>query len=140
MIGGVLLVIAPFLPWLSVSGTIFLGEVDLNAFQLGDIAHGSSFTWDGVELVALGVLTLGVGVIRLTTVALPKAILHGTVLLGLLAGSICINRYRLMNHAVDVVNTKYAFVSSLIESGLYVAIFGSVGAILAGLIVRRRTN
>ena len=78
IIGGLLIGISAFLPWLTA--TALIDHVSRNGFQLG---NNFGFSADGVVCIILGVVTVLVGIARLTNSATPRFLQRSAIVTGI---------------------------------------------------------
>lgn len=130
--GGVLMGVSAFLPWMTAYA--LFGSLNRNSFQLGSRA---GFSADGLVLVALGVLTVVVGVTRLIGSAMPKYLQRSTIVTGIGVLLLVINRAPSINSLSNQVGkSSKGMVSASIGYGLWVAAAAGVIAVVGGIILR----
>ncbi len=127
MIGGALLILAPFLAWWSI-GFGISSTIDRNAFQLGESPIGIA----GPACLVLGGFVLSLGIIRLTSTVVPRLLQRSTILAGLGTGIVAV----LAAIQVPSYFVGSDFYDGQIGTGISVAIIGSVLAVAAGLVLR----
>lgn len=134
IIGGGLSIIASFLPW--VSATAFIVSISRNAFQLG---AGNGFSPDGVILVLLGVISIVIGIARLTNSIIPRYIQRSPIVLGLGVAFVAINR---LPSIIDLTNgpVNCSSCNASIGFGVYVTFVAAGLMIVGGLVLRSVTS
>jgi hypothetical protein len=133
--GGALMAVSAFLPWVSAQAAF--ASISRNAFQLG---NGNGFSADGLILVVLGLITVLVGITRLTKSAMPRYLQRSTIVTGIGPLLVAINRGPSIHSLVQHVNSSASgIVSASIGFGLWVAGLAGIIALVGGLILRSKS-
>ena len=117
----------------SYSGPL-LGTYNRNGFQLGADA---SFSVDGLIAVVLGVVTIVIGIARLTGTAMPRFLQRSSIVTGIALVILGASDVASVSNMVQNVKSQSSAVIASVGFGLYIVIFGGVVAIVAGLILRQ---
>lgn len=125
VLGGLLLVVGSFLPWVAVMAP-FVGTMSRNGLDGGG---------DGIVTLVAGVATLTVGAARLMT-SLRPGIQRLPILFGALALLIAVMDLSAVSERVASVGSS-PFVQAYAGSGLYLLVVGAVVTGLGGLAVSR---
>ena len=128
--GGLLVAIGTFLPWLmaNVVGASFTRD----AYQLGAQAK---LTFDGPLCVVLGVLTVGLGMLRLVRHDLPALLRRASLLSGLIVGLVVADRWSGAHKLVTELN-NHGPVIAIVGYGYWMCAGGAVLAFLGGLLAK----
>jgi hypothetical protein len=129
ILGGAGIAISTILPWFTVTGLI---GINRNGFQLGS---NNGLTFDGPICMALAVVTILIGISRLTGTSLPKYIQRSTIVTGLGVGVILVNRYSGIHDLVNQVNSHTDFSASF-GYGFWLCGVGAVVALVGGFVLR----
>jgi hypothetical protein len=136
ILGGSLMAIGCFLPWLSASVYIG-GGLSRNAFQLGD---NLSFSIDGVIGVGLGAIAMVIGIARLTNSSMPRFIQSSSAVVGIGGAILVANRWQSLS---DVVQKAQSVLGGLgnasLGAGIYMVAVGAGLSIIGGVILRTST-
>lgn len=133
---GLVMGISALLPW--VTAHALFTTVNRNAFQLGD-HYG--FSADGAILIGLGLITITIGITRLVGAAMPRYLQRSTIVTGIGALVVALNRAPSINDLANKVNdASNGLVSASIGYGLWVTVVGGVVAVVAGFIMRSRAS
>ena len=127
ILAAVAIVAGSFLPWLSLPGVL-----NRDAYQLG---AGASFSIDGLVLLLMAVVVALIGFVRLTNSEMPRWIQSSTIVPGIVAIIVCLNRYFPIASLVNKYHREGAMLAS-VGVGIWIAAFGGLLAIVAGLILR----
>lgn len=78
ILGGVVTTVSAFLPWMTATayGTTF----QRNSLQMG---ANSSLSWDGIAILALGLVSVLIGISRLAQFPMPDLLAHSPTIPGL---------------------------------------------------------
>jgi hypothetical protein len=134
IVGGVLMSVSAFSPWLTANA-LFV-NVNRNAFQLG---NDFRFSPDGLILIGLGLITIIVGMTRLASSTMPRYLQRSTIVTGIGALLVVLNREPAIHTLVSQVNkVDSGAASASIGYGLWVAGLAGAIAIAGGLILRAR--
>ena len=134
IVGGVLMAVSSFLPWMTAH--VFLATINRNSFQLG---NNFGFSPDGLILIGLGLVTVIVGITRLVGSAMPRYIQRSTIVTGIGALLVAINRGPSIHDlANNVSSASQGIASASIGYGLWIAGLAGVVAIVGGLVLRAK--
>ncbi len=132
IIAGIIMGVSALLPWLSASA--FGQSINRNAFQLG---NNYGFSIDGIVAIFLGVVTVVIGIVRLTNSRPPPFLQRSPIITGVFAILVCVNRYSGINNvAKHVVQVSNGEVSDSISYGFWLLGVAGLIAIVSGLILR----
>ena len=131
LVGGVLLAVGSFLPW--ATAQIFVVSLNRNGMQLG---QNDSFSLDGLVTLILGLVTVLIGVGRLSNFAIPRYIQRSAIVAGFAAGAIAIYDINSVRNLVDTQQSAAPGGVFAVGYGIYVVVSGAVIAVLGGLILR----
>jgi hypothetical protein len=129
ILGGLLIAIGSFLPWLTATAP-FVGTISRSGLEGGG---------DGIFTLVAGVLTIAVGVGRLTLSTMPGPLQGSAVLTGLIAGGVMAANYSDLGGRVDRFSAQSGNVGTAgIGVGFWTIIVGAAFAVIGGLAIRRR--
>ena len=111
--------------------TFGLGSVSRNGFQLG---VNDAVTVDGPLLALLGIVTIIIGITRLTGTAMPSWLQRSTIVSGIVAAIIIALNWTGIHQVVESV--QGSGISAAIGYGYWVCALGAVVAVVAGFILR----
>lgn len=129
IIGGLIIAISSLLPW--VTASVFTVTLNRNGFQLG---NDNSFSVDGVICIILGVVTVLIGIVRLTNSASPRFIQRSAIVTGIGAGLVYANRYGDLQNFVKGLNAK-PDVTASVAYGFWLLAVGAAITFVSGLIL-----
>jgi len=133
IIAGVLLTISAFLPWLSASSS--LASISRSGFQLG---ANDGFSADGVIALALGVVTVGIGIARLTNSRMPRWLTRSTIVTGIGAGLLFASDIGSVVAWERGINDAHPqLFTAQVGIGLILLAVAAGVAVVAGLVLRR---
>jgi len=125
--GGAMILIGTLLPW----ATVGLGAVSRNGFQLG---VNDAVTVDGPVLALLGIITIIIGITRLTGTVMPSWLQRSTIISGLVAGiDVALHWPGIHQY---VVNVQDSGVAAAIGYGYWLCALGAVVSVIAGFVLR----
>lgn len=125
--GGLLIAVGTFLPWM----TFGLGTISRNGFQLG---ANDALTAAGPVLAILGIVTVIIGITRLTGTVMPSWLQRSTIVSGLAAGVVVAVNWSGIHQVVE--NAQGSGISAAIGYGYWVCALGAVVAVAAGFVLR----
>lgn len=130
---GAVMIIGSFLPWF----TAHLGVVSINrnAFQLG---NNYGFSMDGVIVLALGLVTIAIGISRLTRSEMPRWIQRSCIITGVICGVFALSDVSSITNLAHRVENSSSLVTAGVGYGLPVTVVGSAIAVIAGFILRTK--
>jgi hypothetical protein len=123
--GGAMIAIGSLLPWVQIGGFA------RNGFQLG---ANESVTIDGPICLILGIVTIVIGITRLTNSAMPRFIQRSTIVTGVVVGFVLAGDYSAIHHSVDQTNGSWDIAS--IGYGYWVCGVGALVAVAGGIVLR----
>jgi hypothetical protein len=129
IVGGVLISIGSLLPWIAVASVV---SISRNAFQLG---ANESLTVDGPICILLGIVTLIIGITRLTGSTMPRFIQRSSIITGIAVGVLLILDWSGLHDLVNQINGTNGAIAS-IGYGYWVSGVGALVAIVGGLVLR----
>jgi hypothetical protein len=132
IIAGLIIGISSVLPW--VTASVPTETVSRNGFQLG---NHFGFSWDGVIAMVLGVITVIIGVVRLTNSSPPRFMARSAIATGIGAALIFGNRYGDLQDYARQFNGSQ-FVTASVAYGFWLLAVGAGIAIVSGLILRTK--
>ena len=137
IIGGALMIVGAVLPWVTASAA-FGESLSRNAFQLGS---NNGFSIDGVVAVIMGVITILIGIVRLTNSQSPRYLQRSAIVTGVIAILICANRYSALNNLVNsATSASHGLATASISYGFWILGLGGAVAIAAGFILRSKST
>jgi hypothetical protein len=128
LLGGILIIVGSFLSWMTVVGN--MGAVDISGMAGGR---------DGVITLVLGVIVLGIGLVRLASRVYPFLQLVPVIICGAITLVIGAADLQNINAWVNSNPDTYHFIRST-GPGPYLVIVGAIVAIVGGLILSRRSQ
>jgi len=134
IIGGLIIGVSSFLPWLTATALIV--TINRNGFQLG---NDFGFSADGVVCIILGVVAVIIGVVRLTNSASPPLLQRSPIILGIAAAAVFANRYGSLHNFANQLNS-HADVTASVGYGFWLLAIGAFVAIVSGLILRSNSS
>jgi hypothetical protein len=117
------------MPW--VTATALGISISRDGFQLGD---RDALSFDGPVLLLLGIVTIVIGVSRLTKTAVPRFLQRSSIVTGVAAALVLVNRYPGIHDLVNQVNSSDDLAS--IGYGFWVCAAGALAAFIGGLVLR----
>ncbi|MHB8513513.1 MAG: hypothetical protein ACYDCC_15255 [Actinomycetota bacterium] len=127
LIGGLLIALGSFLPWVEAHAGLF-------SISKSGIDGGG----DGVFTLIIGIVTVMIGIARLTGRSLPRFLQRSSVVTGLAAGGIAIANWVDLSSRVQTASTvSNGIVNAVIGAGLWTILIGAVLAFFGGLGLRR---
>jgi hypothetical protein len=131
IVGGVLMVIGTVTPWFSDTA---LGiSISRDAFQLGT---KDALTFDGPVILLLGIVTIVIGVSRLTRTAPPRFLQRSSIVTAIVVAIVLINRYSGIHDLVKQINSGSSLAVASIGYGFWVCAAGAVAALIGGFVLR----
>jgi hypothetical protein len=124
-LGGLLIVLGSFLPWLTAT-VPFAGTITTNGMQGGG---------DGIITLALGILTILIGVAQLTA-NLPARWQMSAVVTGILTGCVAIVAYNNVQDRIETVKGQSDLVAASVGAGIWTLFVGAAFAIAGGWFAR----
>jgi hypothetical protein len=131
IVGGGLMAIGVILPWITATAALGI-SISRDGFQLG---NDDALTFDGPVLLLLGIVTIVIGVSRLTNTAPPRFLQRSSIVTGIVAAAVLINRYSGIHDLVNQVNSSSSALAS-IGYGFWVCSAGALAAFVGGLVLR----
>ena len=131
---GILLGVGTILPW--GTATTGLGGVTRNGFQLG---NNYSLTIDGPIVLMLGVITLVIGITRLTGNTMPSFIQRSSIITGLGAAFVVGSNYSGLHDWAQSINANQ-YLSAAIGYGFWICSVGVLLSIVGGFVLRSRAS
>jgi hypothetical protein len=134
-LGGLLIVFGSFLPWLTATAP-FVGTISVNGMQGGD----------GVITLVLGVITILIGVTRLTATKMPARLWRSSIVTGVITGALAIYDYNQVQERITGAKTAAKATGDLpfdipvvanVGTGIWALFVGAALAILGGMLVRK---
>lgn len=126
-LGGLLIVLGSFLPWLTAT-VPFAGTISTNGMEGGG---------DGILTLALGVLTVLIGVAQLTA-NLPARLQLSAVVTGVLTGLLAIAAYSSVQERIETAKGESDLIVASVGSGIWTLFVGAAFAIAGGVFARPR--
>ena len=128
-LGGLLIVLGSFLPWLTVDPNWGLPTITYNGMERGD----------GIITLILGVVAIVIAARQLIGIRLPAVLQRSSIATGVIAGIVVIYDY-LDFMDVDLSPRRgYAVIheySVSVGSGTWILIFGAILVIVGGVLLR----
>ena len=119
VLGGLLIVVGSFLPWLTLDSAFSIPPITYNGIERGD----------GIFTLLLGVITILIGVSQVTARRLPGMALRSSIATGVIAGMVAIYDYLdEPRHETEV--------AVFARSGIWILILGAILAIVGGGLVK----
>jgi hypothetical protein len=124
-----------FLPWLTATAP-FVGTISVNGMQGGD----------GVITLVLGVITILIGVTRLTATKMPARLWRSSIVTGVITGALAIYDYNQVQERITGAKTAAKATGDLpfdipvvanVGTGIWALFVGAALAILGGMLVRK---
>jgi hypothetical protein len=135
-LGGLLIVFGSFLPWLTATAPL-IGTINVNGMQGGG---------DGVFTLVLGVITILIGVTRLTATNMPALLWRSSIVTGVITGAVAIYDYNSVQDRIAKMTTAAKATSGLpfdipvianVGTGIWALFVGAALAILGGMLIRK---
>jgi hypothetical protein len=135
-LGGLLIVFGSFLPWLTATAPL-IGTVNVSGMQGGG---------DGVFTLVLGVLTILIGVTRLTATNMPALLWRSSIVTGVITGAVAIYGYISVQERITEMKTAAKAAGDLpfdipvianVGTGIWALFVGAALAILGGVLIRK---
>lgn len=123
MLGGILVVIGSFMPWLTIMAPL-VGALSRSGLDGGG---------DGVFTRVVGIAAVGVGIARFAT-PLRSLVQRAPILLGALALGIAVLDLANVNDKISSVGSS-PYVHAYVGSGLYLLMVGALVTVVGGLVV-----
>ena len=127
-LGGLLIVLGSFLPWLTATAP-FVGTISTNGMQGGG---------DGMITLALGVLTILIGVAQLTA-NLPRRFWWAAIVTGALTGLVAIGGYSSVQDRIADATAESNLIVASVGAGIWTLFVGAAFAIVGGWLARNRS-
>jgi hypothetical protein len=130
LFGGLLAASGTLVPWAIAKGPG--ASISRNAYQLG--GH-NMVTLDGPLCLALGLLTIVIGWVRLRRRPISRVIARFSILTGILVGLVLGDRWSGLAKIVNGLN-DHSNVIAMVSYGYWMCAAGAVFAVLGGVIIR----
>jgi hypothetical protein len=126
--------IGSFLPWF----TAHLGvlTINRNAYQLG---NNYGFSIDGVIVLGLGVVTIAIGISRLTRSEMPRWIQRSCIISGLACGLFALSDISGITDLAHRVENGSSLITAGVGYGLPITVVGAGIAVVAGFVLRTKS-
>jgi len=135
VMSGVLMAVSAFLPWFTAS---LLGvTLNRNAFQLG---ANDGFSADGVILVVFGVITVLIGITRLSRSSMPRFVQRSPIITGIVSAAVAGDRIPSVNSLIHNIQNSDSSIVASFGIGLYLAFVAGGVSIIGGLVLRSKRN
>ena len=134
VIAGGLAALASFLPW--VHFTTGLVSLDRNGWQLGDRL---GFSIDGAIVMALGLVTLAIGIAKLTRSATPRYMQRSPIVTGIAIAAVPLLDLSGIHTLIRNATAADSYILGSVGFGVWLAVAAGVIAIVSGLILRSET-
>jgi hypothetical protein len=131
IIAGVLAVVGSFLPWEHFSA-LFV-TVNRNGFQLG---ANEGFSVDGLIILLLGMVTVIIGITKLTRTVAPRFLQRSSIVTGIAIAVVAALEISPIRQNIRTVENASSAASGSVGFGLWLAIISGVVAVVAGLMIR----
>jgi hypothetical protein len=135
-LGGLLIVFGSFLPWLTATAPL-IGTVNVSGMQGGG---------DEVFTLVLGVITILIGVTRLTATNMPALLWRSSIVTGVITGALAIYDYNSVQDRITEMKTAAKAAGDLpfdipvianVGTGIWVLFVGAALAIVGGMLIRK---
>jgi hypothetical protein len=126
LIGGVLIVLGSFLPWLTATAPL-VGTISRNGMEGGD----------GVITLILGVVTILIGVTQLTATNLPTLLQRSPIVTGAITGIVAVSNYLNVQQRIEDVREESELIAASVGAGIWTLVVGAVLAVVGGVLVRK---
>jgi hypothetical protein len=126
LLGGLLVVVGSFMPWLTVAAA-FVGTISYSGVEGGK---------DGVITLIIGVLAVTVGAVRLLSQRVPRVVQHISAALGVLVLAIGFYDLEEVRQRVAGFSTE-PYGTAFTGPGLYAVIVGGGLITIGGLVSQR---
>lgn len=124
-IAGGLIILGSFLPWATVQS------------GFGSFSRSGMDGGDGIFTVALGILTLVIGIARVAAFAVPSFLQRSTIVTGILTGvGVIYEHVDISDRISRISEDTEGIATASIGSGIWTLYVGAVLAIVAGFILR----
>jgi hypothetical protein len=126
VLGGLLIVLGSFLPWISLTAP-FIGTVTRNGMEGGD----------GIITLMLGVVTILIGVTQFTATRLPGFLHRSSIVTGAITGAVAIYDYLDVQRRIEDAKEQSELIAASVGAGIWTLIVGAVLAIIGGVLIRK---
>jgi hypothetical protein len=131
--GGLLMIFGSFLPWLTVTAPL-IGTISRSGLDGGG---------DGVITLALGIVTVLIGMARLMAATMPTLLYRASIITGLVAGATAIYaNSQVQDRIAQAKDAAGEFAGLLVANtgaGLWTLGIGAALAIIGGMVTRKTT-
>lgn len=134
IIAGTLAAIGSLLPW--VHFTTGLVSIDRNGWQLG--AH-DGFSVSGPVVMLLGVVTVVIGIGKLTQSSIPRYMQSSPIVTGIAIAYFPLKDLSSIHNLIRSVQSQDSYALGSVGVGLWLTVAGGAVAIVSGLILRSET-
>ena len=131
--GGILLTVGTLLPWGTATAPL-VGSISRNAFQLG---NDNSLTFDGPVLLFLGIITVVIGITRLTGTAMPRFLQRSSIVTGIVAALVIADDYSGLHDWAKQLNSSRVTTIAAIGYGFWICSAAALLCIVGGLVLRK---
>jgi hypothetical protein len=126
VLGGLLIVLGSFLPWLSFTAP-FVGTITKNGMEGGD----------GVITLVSGVVTILIGVTQLTATRLPAFLHRSSIATGVITGVVATYDYLDVQRRIEDAKAQSELIAASVGAGIWTLIVGAILAIVGGALIRK---
>jgi hypothetical protein len=126
VLGGFLIVLGSFLPWLTATAP-FVGTMNTNGMQSGD----------GVITLILGMVTILIGVTRLTATNMPALLNRSAIVTGIVTGIVAGVAYSDAQQRVEAARSESELIIASVGAGIWALFVGAALAIAGGVLSRK---
>lgn len=134
IVAGGLAAVASFLPW--VHFTTGLVSVSRNGWQLG---AGEGFSVDGAIVLGLGLVTVVIGIAKLTRSATPRYMQRSPIVTGIAIAALALLELPSIHTLIRNATSQDSYIVGSVGVGVWLAVAAGVIAIVAGLVLRSAT-
>jgi hypothetical protein len=127
LLGGVLIVVGSFLPWLTATAPL-VGTISRNGMEGGG---------DGIFTLILGVITILIGVTQLTATNMPTLLQRSPIITGAITGIVAVINYLDVQQRIEDVREESELIAASVGAGIWTLVVGAVLAIVGGVLVRK---
>lgn len=130
IVGGAVAIVSAFLPWMTA--VEFYGALNRNAFQMG---NNLSFSWDGLAILFLGGVSIGIGLSRLKQFRMPGGLATSAVWPGIGLAALVFVDAGSIRHWIDSHSGSGATLG--MGYGLYIAGAAALAIFASGATLHR---